>query len=116
MFEHLPKITKHDIEYAKHVIVPDLIEKPSGTNDFEEGLRKLCPELFEHNQHMAEAVARAANMVTGGFEDQLPEGTEEVLKVGVCVGILSVLSLVDRRLQEEDLARRLNLGDERPQD
>jgi len=109
MFEHLPKLTESDIEFAKNVIVPELVEKPSGANDLEQGLRALCPELFEHNYHMAEAIARAATMVTCGFEPQLPEGTEEALRLGVCVGILSVLSLVARRLEEDELTRRLNL-------
>jgi hypothetical protein len=91
------------------VLVPELVERPSGANDFEQGLRQLCPELFEHNYYMAEAVARAATMVAAGFQEQLPEGTEEALRLGVCVGIVSVLSLVSRRLELEELERRLNL-------
>jgi len=55
---------------------------------------------------MAEAIARAANMVTDGFDDQLPEGTGEALKLGICVGIVSVLSLVSRKLEEEELNRQ----------
>ena len=109
MLSYLPKITEADIEFARDVLVPNLVNKPSGASDFEQGLRQLCPELFEQNYYMAEAIARAANMVTGGFEDQLPEGTGEALKLGVCVGIISVLSLVSRKLEEQELQRRLKM-------
>ena len=115
MLENLPVINQEDIEYARDVLVSALIERGSGVEDFEEGWRKLCPELILHNYHLAEAVARAANMVVAGFEPQLPQGVESALRLAICAAVLSALELVSRKLGEAELKRKLGLSAESPE-
>ncbi len=112
MLENLPVINQEDIEYARDVLVPTLIERGSGVEDFEEGWHKLCPELISYNYHLAEAVARAANMVVVGFEPQLPPGVEGALRLAICAAVLSALELVSRKLGEAKLERKLGFSTE----
>lgn len=109
MFEHLPKLTQGDLEFMRDVLVGKLIERPAGVDDFEEAWTRICEGLSDE---YCWALRAGANMVAETWATETVEDPE-VIKIGInwAVGVaqLALLALIDRRVEADELQKRLGL-------
>jgi hypothetical protein len=108
MFDYLPKVTEGNLKYMKEVLLDQLLRRPSGVSCIEEEWNRMYRDLDRVNPVLADAVRCGVNTVVENLRDKLPPDTN-IVAWTVGIAQLSVLALVDRRMEEEDLRRRLGI-------
>ena len=92
----------------KEVLLDQLLRRPCAASCIEEEWNRIYKDLDRVNPVLGDAVRYGVNTVVENLRDKLPPDTNVV---GWTVGIaqLSLLALVNRRMEEEDLRRRLGI-------
>ncbi|MFO8101205.1 MAG: hypothetical protein R6U37_03415 [Dehalococcoidia bacterium] len=112
MFKHISIISDENLnvmldkELAYFRSIIERCQQSEYTID--EVVNMACEEFAETNPNLMKAVRACAYGVFGGLEDEYGPGI--AFKAGVLTvpGVLTVLRLIDRQLEAEEMEKRMN--------
>ena len=114
MFEYLcckVKPTEDSVRVMVDKELPELVSRIQGDSP-DDDLSRLCLEIDRGSSWLGKAVRAGGIALVNSYKDSYPEVPDElwsVIRVWCAASVLSVLRLVERELEAEDLAQRLGI-------
>ena len=117
MFDYLCHKVKPSEESVRVMVdkeLPELISRIQG-DSLDDDMSRLCQEIDRGSMWLGKAVRADGiafvNSYKGSYPD-VPEGLWSIFQVWTAVAVLTVLRLVERELEADDLAQRLGMEDQ----
>ena len=111
MFEHIPRITNESLQVMLDTELAhfrSILERcQQGEYSLDDVVNMGCEEFASHNPNLSKAVGACAFGVFGGLEDEY--GPDLAWKAGVLTipVVLTVLRLIDRQLEAQEMERKM---------
>jgi len=110
---HKVKPTEDSVRVMLDKELPELVSRIQGDSP-DDDLSRLCLEIDRGSSWLGKAVRAGGIAFVNSYKDSYPEVPAElwpVIQVWSAASILTVLRLVERELEVDDLAHRLGIID-----